>query len=93
MHLLDRKETIGTQEVLFLKKGRLRVDFYDGEQAYLESRILEEGDIIYLVSGGHGFEALEDIEMVEVKTGPYHGADEDKLRFDAIPADQVKIKP
>jgi hypothetical protein len=75
-----------TLEVLFLKKGRLRIDFFDNDQRYLESRILEAGDVILLASGGHGFEVLEEIEMVEVKQGPYAG-DQDKTRFCAkLPA-------
>lgn len=69
-----------TQEVLFVRKGMLRVDFYDEEQRYLESHILEAGDIILLASGGHGFEVLEEIEMIEVKQGPYAG-EKDKTRF------------
>lgn len=80
-----------TQEVLVIKKGKLRVDFYDTEKRYLESRILEAGDIILLVSGGHGFEVLEDIEMVEIKQGPYAG-DADKVRFPAAGADEIRIK-
>ena len=74
------REVHYTQEVLFLKKGRLRVDFYDPEQRYLESRILEAGDVILLATGGHGFEALDEIEMIEVKQGPYAG-EADKTRF------------
>lgn len=74
------REVRYTQEVLILKKGLLRVDFYDQQQKYLESRTLEPGDIILLAAGGHGFEALEEIEMVEVKQGPYSG-DMDKTRF------------
>jgi hypothetical protein len=66
--------------VLFLEKGRLRVDFYDPEQRYRESRILEAGDVILLATGGHGFEVLEEIEMIEVKQGPYAG-NGDKTRF------------
>lgn len=69
-----------TCEVLLLKKGRLRVDFFDEQQSYLESRIMEAGDVILLVRGGHGFEVLEEIEMIEVKQGPYV-ADKDKTRF------------
>lgn len=69
-----------TQEVLFIKRGRLRVDFYDDQQGYLESRVLKAGDVILLAAGGHGFEALEEIEMIEVKQGPYAG-DKDKTRF------------
>lgn len=80
-----------TQEVLFIKRGRLRVDFYDNQQAYIESRILSAGDVILLATGGHGFEVLEEIEMIEVKQGPYAG-DNDKTRFDAVPAERVMIK-
>lgn len=79
-----------TQEVLFLKKGKLRVDFYDDDKNYLESRILKAGDVILLATGGHGFEALEEIEMIEVKQGPYAG-EEDKTRFKGIDKDKVKI--
>lgn len=80
-----------TQEVLFIKKGKLRVDFYDSSQTYLESRILEEGDVILLATGGHGFEVLEEIEMIEVKQGPYAG-DQDKTRFTAVDADRILVK-
>jgi mannose-6-phosphate isomerase-like protein (cupin superfamily) len=79
-----------TQEVLFIKRGRLRVDFYDNDQRYIESRILQGGDVILLATGGHGFEVLEEIEMIEVKQGPYAG-DNDKTRFDGVSADQVTI--
>jgi mannose-6-phosphate isomerase-like protein (cupin superfamily) len=70
-----------TQEALFIKRGRLRVDFFDEKQNYLLSRELKGGDVILLVKGGHGFEVLEDLEMIEVKQGPYAG-DQDKTRFD-----------
>lgn len=70
-----------SQETLFIKRGRLRVDFFDNQQAYLESRELRAGDVILLIKGGHGFEVLEELEMVEVKQGPYAG-DQDKTRFD-----------
>ena len=69
-----------TQETLFIKKGIIRVDFYNDDQDYLESRELVSGDVILLISGGHGFEVLEDLEMIEVKQGPYAG-DQDKVRF------------
>jgi len=74
------REVIYTQEVLLLRRGRLRVDFYDDEQKFLDSRELGAGDVILLAAGGHGFEALEDIEMIEVKQGPYAG-EADKTRL------------
>ena len=74
-----------------LRRGRLRVDFYDEKQIYLESRILEAGDVILLATGGHCFEVLEEIEMIEVKQGPYAG-DADKTRFEPQLPDQFKFR-
>jgi mannose-6-phosphate isomerase-like protein (cupin superfamily) len=73
-----------TQETLFIKRGRLRVDFYDADRIYLESRVLGPGDVILLIRGGHGFEVLEDLEMIEVKQGPYAG-ENDKTCFEGRP--------
>ena len=80
VHNPVKREVHYTQEVLLIKKGKLRVDFYLDNQEYLESRILSDGDLILLMTGGHGFEILEDLEMIEVKQGPYAG-DQDKTRF------------
>ncbi|MDO8880198.1 MAG: hypothetical protein Q7W44_05280 [Coriobacteriia bacterium] len=69
-----------TQEVLFIRRGSLRVDFFDDDREYLESVVLGAGDVILLAGGGHGFEVLEELEMFEVKQGPYAG-EADKTRF------------
>lgn len=79
-HNLVLREVVHTQEVLFIRKGKLRVDFFDDQREYLESCILKSGDTIMLASGGHGFEMLEETEMIEVKQGPYAG-ENDKTRF------------
>ena len=91
VHNLIHRDVILTQEVLFIKKGRLRVDFYDEYEDYLESTILEAGDVILLVSGGHGFTVLEEAEMIEVKQGPYSG-DADKKRFAGIDEKNVTFR-
>ena len=80
-----------TQEVLFIKSGKLRVDFYDLNREYLESHTLSTNDVILLIKGGHGFEVLEDIEMFEIKQGPYVG-DSDKTRFEQIDKKQIVTK-
>ena len=54
------REVYLTKEVLFIRKGRLRIDFYTEEQEYLESRVLYPGDVILLSEGGHGFQVLEE---------------------------------
>ena len=80
VHKMIEREVLYTQETLFIRKGKLRVDFFSDDQNFLESRILVAGDVILLIKGGHGFKVLEDIEMFEVKQGPYAG-DEDKVKF------------
>ena len=89
-NLVERKVDL-TQEVLFVKSGRVRVDFYDNERNYLESHILQKGDIVLLAHGGHGFKMLEPTEMIEVKQGPYCG-EMDKVRFDSVSDTNVIIK-
>lgn len=69
-----------TQEVLVIRKGKVRVDFYNMEQECVEHTILMEGDVLLLCAGGHGFEILEETEMIEIKQGPYVG-ENDKTRF------------
>ena len=76
------REVTYTQEVLVIQQGKLRVDFYDENQAYLTSRILNKGDVILLAKGGHGFEIIEEVKMFEIKQGPFVG-EQDKTRFDA----------
>ncbi|GAB4287368.1 MAG: hypothetical protein Fur0025_20700 [Oscillatoriaceae cyanobacterium] len=90
IHNSVRREVYYTQEVLLIKEGKLRVDFYNEAQQYLSSRILAAGDVILLIKGGHGFEVLEEVEMIEVKQGPYMG-EEDKTRFTGITGEQAKI--
>lgn len=89
-NIVERKVEL-TQEVLVVRSGKVRVDFYDEEQVYLESRIINTGDIILLAHGGHGFKMLEPTEMVEVKQGPYC-AEQDKTRFSPISDNNVIIK-
>ncbi len=88
VHNTVARQVETTQEVLFIKRGKLRVDFYTRERVFTESRVLDAGDIILLASGGHGFEALEELEMVEVKQGPYVGG-LDKTRFAAPSRDAI----
>lgn len=90
VHNSVQREVQFTQETLFIKSGKVRVDFYDDNKQYLESRILHQGDVILLATGGHGFEMLEESEIIEVKQGPYAG-DKDKTRFDCVKESEIKI--
>jgi len=83
MHKPVPRNVKHTQETLFIKKGKVQINFYDENQAYLDHRILKTGDVVLLVSGGHDFTMLEDTDMIEVKQGPYAGED-DKIRFAGV---------
>ena len=78
-------------EVILLLKGTLRADFYNNNNKYLLSKIINEGDIIMLIHGGHGFKVLKNIEMIEVKQGPYYLAS-DKVRFKAVDEKKINFK-
>ncbi|MFH0861096.1 MAG: hypothetical protein V1921_07835 [Candidatus Altiarchaeota archaeon] len=77
-HIHKENERIikDTQEILYIVRGNVRVNFYDDEK--FESTILNEGDVILLLQGGHGFEILEDSKIIEIKQGPYMSPDVDK---------------
>lgn len=79
-----------TNEVLLIKSGKLRADFYDAQQNYVVSKFICRGDVLLLASGGHGFEMIEPCEIIEVKQGPYAG-EHDKLRFDPIEMSKLKF--
>ena len=81
MHNKVQREVMKTKEVLLIKSGKVRVDFYDNDQRFVRSSVLETGDVVLLAEGGHGFEMLEQSEMIEIKQGPYTG-DSDKTTFD-----------
>ena len=80
IHVLHPREIQYTQETLFIKSGRVKINFYHQNKSFFTSRELTTGDVILLASGGHGFEFLEETEMIEVKQDPYCG-DQDKVRF------------
>lgn len=87
-HTIAERKVALTQEVLYIKSGKVRVDFYTNEEKYIQSTILRQGDVILLASGGHGFEMLEQTEMIEVKQGPYLEKD-DKERFESISKEKI----
>ena len=68
-----------TCESLIIRRGRLKVTLYDDLKPIHVFQI-GSGDILTMYSGGHGFDVVEDVDMVEIKQGPYLGVN-DKTRF------------
>ena len=46
--------------------------------------------MVLLAYGGHGFEMLQDSEIIEVKQGPYAG-DQDKTLFEGVQDASIRI--
>jgi hypothetical protein len=90
VHNIVQRKVRVTQEVLYIKSGKVRVDFYDDDKNYLESKVLNTGDVILLAYGGHGFQMIEKSEIIEIKQGPYDG-DNDKTRFNPVKPDDLII--
>ena len=80
-----------TTEVILILKGILRVDFYTQFKKYLFSKVLKSKDLIMLISGGHGFKVLKDVEMIEIKQGPY-SLIKDKIKFEDVNDNKIKIR-
>ena len=91
VHNKVQRDVFLTKETIFVRKGKVRIDFYDDDKNYLESKILKTGDVVLLAYGGHGFKMLESTEMIEVKQGPYVG-EMDKERFENVDDSEVKLK-
>jgi mannose-6-phosphate isomerase-like protein (cupin superfamily) len=83
LHLQYPRSITQTNEVLFIKSGVVKVNFYNNDRCLLSSSILNPLDVILLIEGGHGFEIIESAEIIEVKQGPYAG-DQDKIKFEQI---------
>lgn len=79
-HKRNIRHLFYTQEVLLVKKGKIRVDFYHSSKKFFKSKIIKAGDVILLAFGGHGFYFLEKSEMIEIKQGPFSKA-KDKIIF------------
>ncbi|MCW5649316.1 MAG: hypothetical protein KIS62_06210 [Ramlibacter sp.] len=76
------REVLWTQEVLFVRSGKIRANIFDTSEQKVAEIDVATGDVIILLRGGHGYEILEDgTQVLEIKNGPYVGADRDRRRI------------
>lgn len=81
-HLRSKRIIERTQEVLVVVSGKLKATFYTSDKEFVEEKIIEGGNAIIILSGAHGFEVLsEDCKFLEIKNGPYLGADKDRKQI------------
>jgi mannose-6-phosphate isomerase-like protein (cupin superfamily) len=81
VHNVVFRQVLYTQEVLWIRKGQVRVTLYTENRKPFRKIELKTGDAILLCGGGHSFEMIEETTMLEVKQGPYAG-ENDKTRFE-----------
>mgnify|MGYP001428726419 CR=1 FL=1 len=65
-------------KIYYIRKGRIKVDFYDENSHKFCYSILVPGDLVLFLKGGHGIKILNDSIMIEIKQGPYRGAGKEK---------------
>lgn len=70
-HLDRPRQFTETQEFLMISEGALQVHLYAEEKSPIHSFMLETGDSVLLVSGGHGFDVIRACKITEIKLGPY----------------------
>lgn len=80
-HLPVARSVQGTQEVLIIQEGLLEAEIFSHSRKLVAKIQLKAGDLIILVSGGHGFKVVEECKFIEVKQGPYSPG-KDKVLFD-----------
>jgi len=78
---VERKVT-RTCETLFIISGSIEATIYDLKENKIDSFVVKAGEILILLECGHGYKILEDgTKVLEVKNGPYLGADVDRRRI------------
>jgi len=82
IHNEVERKVYWTQEVLYIRKGSIKAKIYDLDENFVDEIIVKEGDILILLRGGHGYSILEDnTQVLEIKNGPYVGAEKDRRRI------------
>jgi len=82
IHNEVERKVYWTQEVLYIRKGSIKAKVFDTDENLVDEITAKAGDTLILLRGGHGYEILEDgTQVLEVKNGPYVGADKDRRRI------------
>lgn len=82
IHNEVKREVFWTQEVLFVRSGKLRADIYDTSEIKVGELEVNAGDVIILLRGGHGYAILDEgTQVLEIKNGPYVGPERDRRRL------------
>lgn len=82
-HNICKRVSDKTNELIFIKSGKIKSTLFSENGVVLETVILEQGDILISYNGGHAYDILdENTQVLEVKNGPYPGLEKDKKVFE-----------
>jgi hypothetical protein len=73
------RHIVGMAEVVVVRSGYCQIEVYDDDQKLVARRDLHQNDVVLMVGGGHGFRIIEDTVLLEIKQGPYLGAEDKEL--------------
>jgi hypothetical protein len=73
-HVDTARHTIGTQESWVVFSGLVEVQLFDINDTVIDTFVLEAGECMTTYRGGHTLEVIDDAVIVEIKNGPYYGA-------------------
>ena len=77
-HFPTARRITDSQQMLVVQHGSLSVSIYNDDGRLLEEVILRAGDAILIIRGVHAVKALEDMQCISIKQGPFLGAERDK---------------
>lgn len=77
------RKTEKTYEVLYIKSGSIKVKIYTNDKELIDEFKVKSGEILILLECGHGYTILENnTKVIEIKNGPYMGAENDRTRLE-----------
>jgi hypothetical protein len=79
-HPKQERNILNTTEILVLLEGEVEATFYDNNLNFIANHTLATGDVLILLSGGHGFNVKREARFFEIKQGPF-SAEKDKVHF------------
>lgn len=81
-HNIVERKINRTNEVIIILNGKLKIDIYNENDDKIAELEVKKNDLLIMMNGGHGYHILEDnTKVIEIKNGPYLGAEKDRRRF------------
>ncbi|MCA9370870.1 MAG: hypothetical protein KC680_02840 [Candidatus Peregrinibacteria bacterium] len=71
-------------EFLWIQSGEVQVTIFDDDWTTIDTLIVNGGECLVIMKGGHEMKMLKPTRLLEVKQGPYIGRENDKTFRDTV---------